>query len=107
MPFEVQQSEQAERDLEDIYQYILEQDGPGRADSVLDALEKACGGLARFPERGNVPKELRALGIEEFRELHYKPYRVIYHITGGTVVIDAVLDGRRDMQSLLQRRLVR
>jgi toxin ParE1/3/4 len=107
MAFEVLQSEQAERDLEDIYQYILEQDGPGRADGVLDALEEACSALTRFPERGNAPKELRALGIEEFRELHYKPYRVVYHITGGTVVIDAVLDGRRDMQSLLQRRLVR
>jgi toxin ParE1/3/4 len=107
MPFEVLQSEQAERDIEDIYHHILEQNGRGRAAGVLTALEQICEALAQMPQRGNVPKELRALGIEEFREVHYKPYRVIYHVTGETVIIDAVLDGRRDMQSLLQRRLVR
>jgi toxin ParE1/3/4 len=107
MPFEVLLSEQAERDIEDIYRYIAEHDDVRKADRVLAALEKSCHALADFPERGNVPKELRPLGITEFREAHYKPYRVIYRIFGVRVIVYCVLDGRRDIQSLLQRRLTR
>jgi toxin ParE1/3/4 len=107
MPFEVLLSEQAERDIEDIYRTIAEHDDVKKADRILAALEKACRALAEFPERGNAPKELQPLGIAEFREVHYKPYRVIYRIFGTRVVVYCVLDGRRDMQSLLQRRLTR
>ncbi len=107
MKFEVLLSEQAERDIEDIYRYIAEHDDVKKADRVLAALEKSCRALADFPERGNAPKELQPLGIAEFREVHYKPYRVIYRIFGTQVVVYCVLDGRRDMQSLLQRRLTR
>lgn len=107
MPFEVLLSEQAERDVEDICRYIAEHDDVGKADRVLAALEKSCRALADFPERGNAPKELQPLGITEFREVHYKPYRVIYRIFGTRVIVYCVLDGRRDMQSVLQRRLTR
>ncbi len=61
----------------------------------------------KFPERGNTPKELRDLGITEYREVHYKPYRVIYRIFGEKAVVYCVIDGRRDMESLLKRRLIR
>ena len=54
-----------------------------------------------------MPKELRPLGISEYREAHYKPYRIIYRIMNRTVVIYCVVDGRRDMQSLLHLRLLR
>ena len=107
MPFEVLLSEEAERDIEDIYRYIAEQDGVGKAVRVLANLERACMRLAAFPRRGNIPKELRPVGIAEYREVHYKPYRMIYRISARTVVVYCVLDGRRDMQTLLQRRLLR
>ena|SRR5260221_7057601 len=107
MNFAVLLSEQAERDIEDIYRYIAAHDDVKKADRVLAALEKSCRALADFPERGNAPKELQSLGITEFREIHYKPYQVIYRIFGARVIVYCVLDGRRDMQSLLQRRLTR
>ena len=107
MAFEVLLSEDAVRDIEDIYRYIAEYDSAENADRVLVALEDVCSGLAMMPERGNVPKELRSLGMTEFREAHYKPYRVIYRISGPQIVVYCVVDGRRDMQSFLQRRLLR
>jgi len=45
--------------------------------------------------------------MSEFREAHYKPYRVIYRIVDTQVIVYCVVDGRRDMQSFLQRRLLR
>jgi toxin ParE1/3/4 len=107
MRFDVVVSTDAERDLEDIYKYISEHDGMAHADHVLAKLEDTCRGLANLPQRGNIPKELVRLGIAEYREVHFKPYRIIYRIMERRVVVYCVVDGRRDMQSLLQRRLLR
>ena len=107
MAFKVFLVEDAEGDIEDIHAYITAHGSFERADGVVDALEELCAGLTELPERGNVPKELRDLGITDYRELHHKPYRVIYRIIGDSVVITCVIDGRRDMESLLQRRLLR
>jgi toxin ParE1/3/4 len=73
---------------------------------VLDRLLEVSERLARFPERGSHPKELLALGIREYRQVHFKPYRVIYRVIGPRVYITLISDGRRDMQTLLTRRLL-
>lgn len=96
----------AERDLEEIHDYIAEFDSPTKADYILDKLLKAAEGLAAFPARGSHPKELQALGILEYRQTFFKPYRVIYRVIDKQVVIYLIADGRRDMQSLLARRLL-
>ncbi len=100
-------SEDAEYDIEDIYRYIAEHNGLDKAGRVVTGLEKTCRSLSKFPGRGNVPKELRALAITDYREVHFKPYRIVYRTLGARVVIYCVFDGRRDMQSLLLRRLTR
>ena len=47
-----------------------------------------------------------ALGIKEYRHTSFKPYRVIYRVVGTQVVTHLIVDGRRDMQSVLARRLL-
>lgn len=76
------------------------------ANHVLDRLLEAVERLAQFPERGSYPKELLALGIKDYRQTAFKPYRVIYRLLGSQVVVYLIVDGRRDMQSLLSRRLL-
>jgi toxin ParE1/3/4 len=49
---------------------------------------------------------LLALGIKEYRQTSFKPYRVIYRVLDRQVLIYLIVDGRRDMQSLLSRRLL-
>lgn len=99
--------EDAERDIEDIYRYIAEHDSIENAGRVLEALSGACRQLADMPERGNIPKELISVGITDYREAHYKPYRIIYRVAGSDVLVYCVVDGRRDMRSFLERRLLR
>lgn len=105
MTFQVYLTRGAERDLEEIYDYIATHDSPESADLVLDQIEQAFQQLAEFPQRGNYPRELLALGIREFREVFFKPYRIIYRILDDAVFVMLIVDGRRDMQTLLQRRL--
>ena len=96
----------AERDLEALHAYIAHQDSPAQADSVLERLLKVADDLATFPERGAHPRELLALGIREYRQVFFKPYRLIYRIIDKRVVIFLIADGRRDMQTLLAQRLL-
>lgn len=104
--FEVLLTEGAEHDLESIHDFIAKFDCLANANHVLDQLAKVVQSLSRFPERGSYPKELIALGIKEYRQASFKPYRVIYRVTGSQVIIYLIADGRRDMQSLLARRLL-
>ncbi len=96
----------AESDLENIHSYIAEHDTPRNADHVLDRLLEVVEKLTTFPERGSLPQELLALGIRDYRQVFFKPYRVIYRVIGKQVVIYVIVDGRRDMQTLLSRRLL-
>ena len=106
MPFKVLLTDDAVRDLDELYDYIALHDAPRKADHVLEQIEKAFSKLSEFPERGAYPKELLALGIREYREVFFKPYRIIYRVMDKNVYVLLIVDGRRDMQSLLQRRLL-
>jgi len=106
MSFEVLLTRDAAGDLEELYDHIAEHDAPSKADYVLDRIQKVIDTLAMFPERGSYPKELLALGIREYRRTFFKPYRVIYRIIGQQVYVYLIAEGRRDMQALLERRLL-
>ena len=104
--FEVLLTEGAEQDLEAIHDYISEFDCVTNANYVLDELMVVAESLSKFPERGSYPKELVGLGAKEYRQTFFKPYRVIYRVAGNQVIIYLIADGRRDMQSVLARRLL-
>ena len=76
------------------------------ANDLLDRLLKTVLGLQAVPQRGAYPKELIALGLREFRQTAFRPYRVIYRVAGRKVYSHLIADGRRGMQSLLGRRLL-
>lgn len=106
MSIEILLTYDAARDLEDIYEYIKQHDLPANAGHVLGQIEKAFGSLSENPRRGSYPKELLAIGIREYREIFFKPYRIIYRVTTEAVYVMLIADGRRDLQTMLQRRLL-
>lgn len=106
MAFSVFLTNGATQDLEELYEYIDQHDAPGKADYVLSQIEKAFSNLSESPERGVHPKELSSLGIRDFREIFFKPYRIIYSTRGNKVYILLIVDGRRNLQALLQRRIL-
>ncbi len=104
--FKVVLTENAVLDLEDIAHCLALHGGPDKAEHVGRRIEKAFSSLTLFPERGNHPQDLLALGDRSFREVHFKPYRIVYRITGNQVFIHMIADGRRDMRALMARRLL-
>jgi toxin ParE1/3/4 len=105
--YEVIVDRDAEDDLFDIYSFVAVNDSVERADRLFAALRRTCLKLRRLPMRGNIPTELSEIGVVEFRELHYKSYRILYSLEFTTVYVHCVLDGRRDIQAILQERLLR
>jgi toxin ParE1/3/4 len=104
--FEVELTAGAEGDLESIFDYLAENRSIEQANELLDVLLAKIQTLEHYPLRGSIPKELQSIGIREFRQLLLRPYRLIYRVIGQKVFITVIADGRRDMQALLERRLL-
>ncbi|SEJ31749.1 toxin ParE1/3/4 [Sphingobium sp. AP50] len=105
-PYPVRLADSAMNDLADIRSYIAEQRSPEDADRLIDMLVDRMASLRHFPLRGSVPLELDALGVRDYRQLLQNPYRIVYHFAEDAVAILMIADGRRDMQALLQQRLL-
>ncbi len=103
---EVRWTRTAQRDLNAIGNYIAE-DSTDNALAVLDRLQGRAETLSDNAERGRMLPELRVVDVHQYRELIERPWRLIYRIEPGAVLVMAVLDGRRDLHSVLLERLVR
>jgi toxin ParE1/3/4 len=106
MAYKVLLTHDAVNDLEKLDTWIARHDSPEKAEHLLDKVGEALERLSELPERGAYPRELSALGMHGFREVFFKPYRIIYRVEGKTVYVYLIADGRRDMQALLSRRLL-
>jgi toxin ParE1/3/4 len=107
MKYKIVIDPQAKIDLKEIYNFVYFNDSRQKADKLLDNLETALYKLEKYPKRGHIPPELIDTGIKSFLEIHYKPYRIIYEIEKNLVYIHSILDGRRNIQEILQKRILR
>ena len=106
MAFTVFVTDDAARDLKELITYIERHDSPDQAAHVLGKIEDAILSLVENPHRGVHPPELISVGVREFREIFFKPYRMVYRVMDKKVCVMLVVDGRRDLQTILHRRLL-
>lgn len=96
----------AARDLDELYASMHLHGASGGAERLLDLLENAFTSSSELPDRGATPPELLQFGDREYREIRVDPYRVVYRVVGQSVWVLLIADNRRDLQTLLQRRLL-
>lgn len=104
--FEVRITKGAESDLEALHKYIAFNRSAAEAEALLDGILDKIITLEQFPMRGPICPELDRLGIAEFRQIYHDPYRLIYRVNDKIVYIMIIADSRRDMNTLLERRLL-
>jgi toxin ParE1/3/4 len=92
-------------DLLEIYDWIAEHDSPEKANYVLEQLNETAESVAALPHRGTRVKELPPGTEVAYRQVFFKLYRVVYEIMHNEIVIHLIADGRRNLRSLLLRRL--
>lgn len=105
MSFSVKLTAAARRDLFRIYDYIYDHDSPESAEYVLTKIEDQLSALSELPTRGAVVPEMSRLGDTRFREVFFKPYRIIYEVESDIVVVYMIADGRQNMERILLARL--
>jgi len=72
----------------------VERDSPDAARRLAEKIRKCVNELAHFPSSGRVVPEI---GIDRYREVIVRPYRVIYEIRENDLVILRVRHSRRDL----------
>lgn len=97
----------SKKDIIDIHDYIFDYDSPLAAKRLYEKIQELISSLNYLPQRGHIPPELESIRVYDYLEVHYKPYRIIYQIIEKKVIIHGVFDGRRQMQKLLEERLLR
>ena len=106
MLFDVQLTEHARADLRGIGDYISQNESPARAIHVLEQIVHIVESLSEFPARGAPLTDFVPTNASDYRSMNARPFRIIYQVTEETVVVYVIADGRRDLRSLLMRRLL-
>ena len=99
-------SKSAEDDLRDIVDYYKSLN-PSYVESVITQFEHNILSLSRFPLSGGIVPELYDQGIEQYREMIQGQYCIVYEMQAENVVVQAVIDSRRNLQDILLAKLLR
>lgn len=97
----------AEDDLKELRRYVVSRFGRAAWNDTSAQTRSAVHAIGKFPLQGRVPDELVELDLDQYRQVITGLNRLIYEIVDGTVVIHVVCDTRRELRTLLMRRLMR
>ena len=87
-------SEFAETDLDEIASYY-------------SSFEENVLSLQKHPKSGRTVPELERQGITKYRELIQEYYRIVYEISGNTIIVHTIIDGRRNFEEIIISKLSR
>jgi toxin ParE1/3/4 len=82
-------------------------DGAEAAERLYAQFTAGVATLETLAFRCRVVPELEAEGIETYRGLLVGPYRLLFAVRGGEIVLLTAVDGRRDLGELLIERALR
>lgn len=98
--------ESAEHDLKELRNYIVKNFSVETWQQCYDKIKTAIRSLKTFPDAGSLPDEFERLNLTQYRQVISGMNRIIYEVRQDTVYIHIITD-RRDLKSLLTRRLLR
>ncbi len=99
--------ESAEHDLKELKSYIVKNFSVKTWQNTYEKIKKTIRNLQSFPDAGSIPEEIEKLNLSQYRQVLSVKNRIIYEIRQNTIYIHIIVDARRDLKSLLARRLLR
>lgn len=103
--YRVKLSKDAKTELNEIYEYIAQQN-PQTAIKIIRKIKEKIDSLDHFPARGAYVPELLARNIKDYRQLTEHPWRIIYKIDNNIVNVLTIIDSRRNLQDILIRKFL-
>ena len=95
MKFDVKYTESAEEDLDNIFEYIAE-DNLEKAIEFTEELRKSANLLADFPFMGREREDEELLLINSRKKV-YRNYIIYYSVIGGAVYIEHIQHGSKPL----------
>ena len=99
-------STDASDELVEIIAFQKEKYGTRKATEVYHRIHERIVVTRTLPETGRVVPELAAIGMNEIRELIDSPWRILYQFSVDRVEIVSVIDGRRNFEEVLYRKVM-
>ena len=99
--------ESAEHDLKELRNYIVKNFSLKTWQNTYDKIKEVIRKLKTIPYAGSIPEEIEKLNLSQYRQVISGTNRIIYEVRQDTLYIHIIVDGRRDLTSLLTRRLLR
>lgn len=96
----------AEADLKDLKAYVVKNFGNETWVNSYGRIKESMAMIQDHPLAGRIPPELERLNIAQYRQIISGMNRIIYEVRADTAFIHIVCDTRRDLQSLLMKRIV-
>jgi plasmid stabilization system protein ParE len=105
---EIQFLKLARDEINSIKQHIKADSGQEKADAIAEDLIAAIMRLKTAPTMGHLPRELHNFPLQNVLEIVAvnDTYRIIYELYPKKIVIHIVCHYRRDMLTLLTKRLL-
>lgn len=97
----------AEVDLKDLKNYLVRQFGKEIWNASYSKIKETVTNIQAFPLGGKIPEELEDLNLTQYRQAISGMNRIIYEIRQETIYIHVVCDTRKDMKTMLTKRLLR
>ncbi len=105
MNYTIEWTKDAVRNLNEILDYIIQNDGKSIAEKNYQKIKKKTSLLKVSPLQGRDVKELKSLK-KEYYEVIVKPWTIIYTIDKEIINILLVIDSRRDLEELLYNMII-
>jgi len=99
--------ESAEHDLKELRSYIVKNFSVETWLKTYGNIKKVIRNLKTFPYVGAIPDELEKLNLSQYRQILSGMNRIIYEVRQDIIYIHVIVDARRDMNTLLTKRLLR
>ena len=107
MGFKVVILESAEQDLKELRTYIVKNFSADTWRTSYAKIKEVIRNLQNFPQAGSIPEEIEKLNLTQYRQVLSGINRIIYEIRQDVIYIHIIADTRRDMTTLLNKRLIR
>ncbi|AEJ19888.1 type II toxin-antitoxin system RelE/ParE family toxin [Gracilinema caldarium] len=91
----------------EIILYITEHSGNNVARTIYEKIIKKIENLVDFPAIGRKVPELESVGNTEYYEIIESPWRIIYRYTENEVYIVSIIDGRRNIEEILYKKIIK
>ena len=97
----------AEQDLKEFKAHVIKNFSLSAWQNTFAGIKETIRHLEYFPQPGFISEEIEKLNLTQYRQVLSGMNRIIYEIRHGNIYVHLIADARRDMYSLLTRRLLR